>query len=79
MNVESRKLRGLIITLGALLVLLIVAIVAVGVFGIGEQLFTALGAYIMGIGTAHQTAQAAADRSPNYPNYPSVPRPPDVP
>lgn len=73
---ESRKLTGLLITLAALLVLVVVAIVAVGFFGIGETLFTSIGGYIMGLGTAHQGAQMMADRSPNSPdsrgNYPPV-------
>lgn len=65
---ESRKLTGLVITLGALLALAVVAVIAVAVFGVGESLFSQIGAVIGTMGAAHQTAQAAADRSANYPN-----------
>lgn len=81
---ESRKLTGLIIVLVALLVLCVIAIVAVALFGIAESLFAQIGGFISAMGAAHQTAQAAADRSPNYPNIippasapPPGPSPPD--
>lgn len=70
----SRKLTGLYICLGALLVLAIIATVAVAFFHVGESLFSQLGGMITTMGGAHQTAQAMADRSPNYPNV--TPGPP---
>ena len=72
----SRKLTGLLICLGALLTLAAIATVAVTVFGVGEALFAQIGGYIAALGGAHQTAQAMADRSPNYPNnQPNQPTP----
>lgn len=68
---ESKKLQGLVITLIALLGLAVIAITAVALFGVGESLFGQLAAVIGTMGAAHQTAQAAADRSPNYNPPPS--------
>jgi hypothetical protein len=66
---QSRKLMGLALTLGALL--LACAIATVVYLTTHDQalnnLFATIGGYIMGIGTSHQGAQMMADRSPNYP------------
>ena len=70
---ESRKLRGLIYVLITLLVLTIIAVACVVFIPEVQNLFIAIGSYVLGIGTAHQTAQAAADRSPNYVSTPSTP------
>lgn len=66
----SRKLTGLVICLTALLVLVALAIAAMWAFDVGWELFGAIGTQITTLGAAHQTAQAAADRSSNYPNVP---------
>mgnify|MGYP001613215460 CR=1 FL=1 len=63
---DSRKLTGLIITLCALLVLLIVAVVCSALFSVDNSLFQSIGGFITSLGGAHQGAQMMADRSPNY-------------
>lgn len=70
----SRKLTGLLVTIGALLVLAIVGSLMWAFFSLPESLFASIGATIGTVGIGHQTAQAAADRSANYPN----PAPTDV-
>ena len=72
----SRKLTGLIVVLGALCAVTVLAVVAIAIWGVDWQVFASAYTAITATGTAHQGAQAAADRSPSYP---SVPRPPDVP
>lgn len=69
---DSRKLTGLLIVLAALLLMMVIAVIAMWALGVGWELFASIGAQISALGGAHQAAQAAADRSPNYPN---VPRP----
>lgn len=69
----SRKLSGLLLVLGALLIVLVLGIACWALFGIPEQLFTAVVSGITGMGIGHQTAQASADRSEFYPNKPPLP------
>lgn len=70
---NSRKLWGVIIVLGALLLLAVVGAVAVSFFGVGENLFATIAAIMGSLGMGHQGAQAAADRSPNYtPSSPAL-------
>ncbi len=80
---ESRKVTGLVIVLAALLVLVILAIVAMWLTGVGWELFGAIGTQITTLGAAHQAAQGAQDRaqaySPNYPSLPLAPAPPTAP
>lgn len=65
---ESRKLLGLALVLLALLLLATLAVVAVTLFDVGESLFAQIATVMGALGIGHQTAQAAADRSPYYPN-----------
>lgn len=72
----SRKLTGLYVTVGALLALAVVGSLMWAFFSLPESLFASIGATIGTVGIGHQTAQAAADRSPNYPNV--VDPPPEI-
>jgi hypothetical protein len=65
---QSRKLTGLVLTVGALMIVLIVGTIAWAIWGVPTELFVSIGGLITGSGTAHQGAQMMADRSPNYPN-----------
>lgn len=68
---ESKKLKGLVITIAALCFVLLLSLVAIAFFGDSIQnLFIAIGAQITSLGGLHQGSQMMADRSPNY-NPPS--------
>lgn len=69
----SKKLTGLVICLVALLLLVVFACVAIAIWGVPSELFISIGGMIMSLGGAHQTAQAAADRSPYYNPPPTLP------
>jgi Na+/H+-translocating membrane pyrophosphatase len=70
--VGSRKLTGLVIGLGALLLLCIVAAVFVVVWGAPWELFGAFGSMVSGLVGMHQGAQASQDRAQAYsPNWPA--------
>lgn len=67
---ESRKLTGLYVCLVALFAILLLAVIAIALFGADWQLFAAFGGQVTGLGGMHQGAQMMADRSPNYSNTP---------
>lgn len=73
----SKKLTGLIITLVALLVLVLIYIVANAIWGVSDVLFSTIGGFITTMGGGHQAGQAMVDRaqaySPNYPSEPKIP------
>lgn len=62
----SRKLTGLIIVLGALVVITIVAVLAIAIWDVDWQVFASAYTSVTTIGGAHQGAQAMADRSAYY-------------
>lgn len=70
---QSRKLTGLYVTIGALLVTLIIGAIFWAIWGVPTELFASIGGFILGAGTSHQAAQSMSDRSPNYPNVPPLP------
>jgi len=70
---DSRKLTGLLLVLAALLLVLLVGAITWALWGVPTELFASIAALITGAGTAHQGAQAAADRSPNYGDVPKPP------
>ena len=65
---QSRKLSGLVLTVGALMLVLLFGAIFWAIWGVPTELFISIGGLITGSGTAHQGAQMMADRSPNYPN-----------
>ena len=65
-NLESRKLKGLVITIAALLLLFGVYLIASLFVNVSEVVVTAITSAITALGGGHQAAQAAADRSPYY-------------
>lgn len=65
-NLESRKLKGLVITIVALLLLFAVYLVASLFVNVSEVVITAVTSAITALGGGHQAAQAAADRSQFY-------------
>lgn len=69
---ESRKLIGLGLCILGLLVITGMAMVSVVIWGAPWELFTAMAGFITMLGGSHQTAQAAADRSPTYQPLPPV-------
>lgn len=66
LKLESRKLKGLVITVLALLLLFAVYLVASLFVNVSEVVITAISSSITALGGGHQAAQAAADRSPYY-------------
>lgn len=66
LKLESRKLKGLVITVAALLLLFAVYVVASLFIDVSEMVITAISSSITALGGGHQAAQAAADRSPYY-------------
>ena len=77
----SRKLTGLIIVLGALVIVTVLAVAAIAIWDVDWQVFASAYTSITTIGGAHQGAQAMADRSAFYSNaapatLPQGPRPP---
>lgn len=66
MKLESRKLRGLVITIAALLLLFAAYLIASLFINVSEVVITAISSSITALGGSHQAAQAAADRSPYY-------------
>lgn len=66
LKLESRKLKGLAITIAALLLLFAVYLVASLFIDVSEVVITAISSSITALGGGHQAAQAAADRSPYY-------------
>ena len=65
-KLESRKLKGLVITVLALLLLFAVYLVASLFIDVSEVVITAISSSITALGGGHQAAQAAADRSQFY-------------
>lgn len=63
---SSRKLTGLLLVLGTILGITIVAVIGIAIWGAPWELFASAYTAITTIGSVHQGAQAAADRSPNY-------------
>ena len=68
----SRKLTGLIIVLGALVIVTVLAVAAIAIWDVDWQVFASAYTSITTIGGAHQGAQAMADRSANYPTVTPV-------
>ena len=65
-KLESRKLKGLVITIAALIVVFGVYLVASPFVNVSEVVITAITSAITALGGGHQAAQAAADRSQYY-------------
>lgn len=76
----SRKLTGLVLVIGALLLLFAVYLIASIWINVSDVVITAISTSITGLGMGHQGAQAAQDRaqafSPNYPYPPTAPAAP---
>lgn len=66
LKLESRKLRGLAITIAALLLLFAVYLVASLFINVSELVVTTISGAITTLGGGHQVAQTMADRSPYY-------------
>jgi hypothetical protein len=71
---ESRKLTGLLITIGALLLALAVFIVCSALLGTPWDPFRDVLAFITGAGGSHQLSQGASDVSKWRSQPPSEPR-----
>jgi hypothetical protein len=65
-KLESRKLKGLVITVLALLLLFAVYLVASLFVNVSEVVITAISTAVTSLGLGHQGAQTMADRSPYY-------------
>jgi hypothetical protein len=65
-NLDSRKLKGLVITIMALVLVFGVYLVASVFVNVSEVVVTAITSAITALGGGHQAAQAAADRSQYY-------------
>ena len=80
---DSRKITGLVIVLAALCFVTVLAVVAIGLWGVDWQVFASAYTAVTTLGGAHQGAQAMQDRaqaySPNYPVPPADPPPVRVP
>lgn len=72
---DSRKLTGLAIVIGVLLLLFAVYVIASVWVDVSETVVTAISTTIGTLGGAHQAAQTMSDRSPNYPNTQPPPPP----
>ena len=80
MVTTSRKLSGLVIVLGALLLVTILAVVAIAFWAVDWQVFASAYSSITALGGSHQVMQGMQDRAQAYsPNFPNVPRLPPVP
>ena len=79
LKLESRKLKGLVITIMALLLLFAVYLVASVFIDVSEVVITAISSSITALGGGHQAAQAAADRSPYYQSAGQFVAPPPAP
>lgn len=79
LKLESRKLKGLAITILALLVLFAAYLVASLFINVSEVVITAISSSITALGGGHQAAQAAADRSPAYQSATQFLRQPEQP
>ncbi len=66
LKLESRKLKGLVITVLALLLLFAVYLVASLFINVSELVVTTISGAITTLGGGHQVAQTMADRSPYY-------------
>lgn len=66
LKLESRKLKGLVITVAALLLLFAVYLVASLFINVSELVVTTISGAITTLGGGHQVAQTMADRSPYY-------------
>lgn len=72
----SRKLTGLVVVLGVLLLLFAVYLIASIWINVSETVVTTISTSITALGGGHQAAQAAQDRAQAYsPNYPTPPPP----
>ncbi|MCZ7599983.1 MAG: hypothetical protein M5U09_22745 [Gammaproteobacteria bacterium] len=65
-KLESRKLKGLVLTIMALLLLFAVYLVASLFINVSELVVTTISGAITTLGGGHQVAQTMADRSPYY-------------
>jgi hypothetical protein len=79
LKLESRKLRGLAITIVALLLLFAVYLVASLFINVSELVVTTISGAITTLGGGHQVAQTMADRSPYYQSPTQFVAPPPAP
>lgn len=79
LKLESRKLKGLVITILALLLLFAVYLVASVFVDVSELVVTTISGAITTLGGGHQVAQTMADRSPYYQSPSQFVAPPPAP
>jgi hypothetical protein len=79
LKLESRKLKGLAITIAALLLLFAAYLIASLFIDVSEVVITAISSSITALGGGHQGAQMMADRSPNYNSPPQFLSQPEQP